>query len=95
MESKFEKIYNFFENQVKHFANSGADLDQKHLEWIVELIETSYGANDKEVMKKADATLKAHKDKVDWKNYVLNLFEILFFSDKIPENTFRRVSFEA
>jgi hypothetical protein len=66
-------------------------MNTEQLEEIVTLIESAYNHKNDQFRKQQDALLEMKKRSMDWKAYVMSLFQIIYFSERINNDTLHRV----
>jgi len=83
MEPQNNEILNFLLNSINAFAESASNLEEDVLGQIVTLIDATYQTKDNKERREKDEMLNQARRSMDWKKYVLSLFQIIYFSESL------------
>ena len=87
-------ILSFLVDSINNFQASSQNLEAELLSNIATLINESYGSTDNKYRLMKDGELTTLKRSMDWKKYVLNLFQIVQFSENLSAENLERVLIE-
>jgi len=95
MEPQNSNVLDFLLESINTFLNSSQTLDSNFLSELASLIDDTYNATVNSFRMQRDAMLSETKQSLGWKKYVLNLFQIAYFSQGLSQRLIENILFEA
>lgn len=95
MEPQNPAYLQVFLESVNAFVNSSQSLDINFLSEIASLLNMATTTMDNKVRAQKEKELEDLKRSMDWKNYVLSLFQIAYFSQNLNQTNLEQILSEA
>lgn len=95
MEPQNPAYFQLFLDSINTFLNSAQGLDINFLSEIASLLNMAYTTPDNTIRLQKERELEDLKRSMDWKNYVLCLFQIAYFSQNLNKTNLEQILQEA
>jgi len=94
MEPQNNEILSFLMNSINTFLESSQNLEEELLGQLVSLIEATYQTKGNQERKEKEEMLNKARRSMDWKKYVLSLFQVVYFSQSLNQTTIEHILHE-
>lgn len=91
MQNPDTELLTLFLDSIQVFTKSSESLDTNLLSSIFNLISEAYGSTNNDYRKEREVNLSDLKASLNWKNYALNLYQIICFSGITQKDALERV----